>query len=389
VGLNVASEQRLFDWGQGRTVGLSREQQASYVKNIRVSSERPVRNLPDQVIAAMVCRTAKDVVDSGILGQVPATLATLAGYAAGLPGLYEAPSASVFTLEAAEPPRLMFERLVTCGVDDLDSYFYCLVDLHKRRLKYEGILSMQAFPRIEQVGPRAMLQYGQTDPAALAVLLTWRKWIYDIDNRAAQETGYVFEPSLVSALGGASFPARSSPIRRTDDSGKGRQVDCVVETAEGKWAYEFKIRVTIAASGQGRWREELSFPQEARAAGYTPVLVVFDGTPNDKLVQLCTAYQDADGAAYVGEAAWEHVEQRSGAVMAVFVDKYLRQPLVDLISHEPDRGALPSIEFAMRERQVLITIDGWEPMKIDRAPGTDIVVEDEEDGLVDEEDWEE
>jgi len=43
-----------------------------------------------------------------------------------------------------------------------------------------------------------MLQYGQADPAALAVLLTWRKWIYDIDNRAAQETGYVFEPALVA-----------------------------------------------------------------------------------------------------------------------------------------------------------------------------------------------
>lgn len=386
MGLSSGGEQWLFDWEQGCTMGLSKEQQASYVKNIRISSARPVRNLPDQVIAAMVCRTAKDVVDSGVLGQVPADLATLASYAASLPDLYEAPSASVFTLETTEPPRLLFERLVTCGVGNLDSYFYCLVDLHKRRLKYESILSPQAFPRIEQIGPRAMLQYGQADPAALTVLLTWRKWIYDIDNRAGQETGYVFEPSLASALGGAKFSARSSPIRRSGDSGKGRQVDCVVETPEGKWAYEFKIRVTIAASGQGRRPEELSFPQEAQAAGYTPVLLVFDDTANEYLAQLCTAYGDAGGTAYTGQFAWEHVEERSGAVMGFFVDKYLREPLADLISQEPDRGRLPSIEFGMRERQVVIAIDGWEPMTIDRAPDTALIDADEEDAYMDEED---
>jgi hypothetical protein len=360
-------------------VGLSKEQQARYVKDIRVSSGRPVRDLPDQAVAAVVCRTAKDIVESGILAQVPAALATLANHAAGLPDLYEAPSASGFALETAEPPRLLFEQLVTCGVDDLDSYFFCLLDLHKRRLTCEGILSAQAFPRLEQVGPRAMLQYGQADPAALAVLLTWRKWIYDIDNRAAQLTGYMVEPALVSALGGARFSASASPIRRGDGSGKGRQVDCVVEAPEGRWAYEFKIRVTIAASGQGRWGEELSFPREAQAAGYTPVLVVFDGTPNEKLAQLCTAFGDAGGASYTGEAAWEHIEQRSGAVMGFFVDRYLREPLADLISHEPGRDNLPSIEFSMRERQVVIAIDGWEPMTIDRDPGTALIDEDEED----------
>ena len=374
----MACEQPLFDWGGSIAVGLSKEQQASYVKNIRASSERPVRNLTDEAVAAMVCRAAKDIVESGILDQVPTTLATLAGYAAALPGLYEAPSASVFTLQTAEPPRLLFEQLVTCGVDDLDSYFFCLLDLHKRRLKYESILSLQAFPRVEQVGPRAMLQYGHADPAALAVLLTWRKWIYDIDNRAGQLTGYMFEPALVSALGGASFSAKTSPIRRSDDSG-GRQVDCLLETPEGRWAYEFKIRVTIAASGQGRWREELSFPQEAKAAGYTPVLVVFDGTPNDKLSQLCKAYQDAGGAAYTGTAAWDHIDALSEGVMAFFVEKYFRRPLIDLISREPDRDNLPSIEFAMREHQVVIAIDGWEPMTIDRSSSADLVDEDMED----------
>jgi len=202
------------------------------------------------------------------------------------------------------------------GHEDIDTYFRCLAELHKRRLRYEGILASQAFPLMEQVGPRAMLQYGHADPGALAVLLTWRKWIYDIDNRAAQETGYVFEPALVGALGGADVSASASPVKRRGDASRGRQVDCLLETAEGRWAYEFKIRVTIAASGQGRWAEELSFPGEARAAGYVPVLVVFDATENEKLGQLSQAYRAAQGETYIGQDAWQHIEQRSGPTMA-------------------------------------------------------------------------
>lgn len=201
----------------------------------------------------MICRTAKDIVQSNALNHTPATLRLLVGYAEELPEIYEGASASVFALSTSQPPRLLFEQLVSCGVDDLDSYSFCLLELHKRRLKYESILSFQAFPRVEQIGPRAMLQYGQADPDTLAVLLTLRKWIYDIDSRAAQETGYVFEPALVSALGGAKFSASSSPIRRGGDKDKGRQVDCIVETPEGKWAYEFAMRdaqVVITIDGR-------------------------------------------------------------------------------------------------------------------------------------------
>jgi hypothetical protein len=62
--------------------------------------------------------------------------------------------------------------------------------------------------------------------------------------------------------------------KRVNESGKvtadGRQIDCL--DVDAKIAYEFKLRVTIAASGQGRFAEELSFPVECRAAGLTPVL---------------------------------------------------------------------------------------------------------------------
>lgn len=202
---------------------------------------------------------------------------------------------------------------------------------------------------------------------ALAALLTWRKWIYDVDNRAAQETGYLFEPALVYALGGAAFSARKSPVKRLGDQAKGRQVDCLIDSLDGRWAYEFKIRVTIAASGQGRWGEELTFPEEARACGFVPILVVFDDTENDKLTVLRQAYLSAGGAAYTGAAAWNHIEERSGPVMTLFIEKYLRGPLVALLQHWPDHDAMPPIRFSMQDRNISITIGGWDPMTIARV----------------------
>ena len=55
---------------------------------------------------------------------------------------------------------------------------------------------------MNQVGPRSLLEFGGLQDSLLASWIVWRKWIYDIDNRAAQETGYLFEPVLASCLGG-------------------------------------------------------------------------------------------------------------------------------------------------------------------------------------------
>lgn len=338
--------------------------------------------MEDDAIAALVCRTARDIVESNALQEIPDALRILSAYAAELPELYQTPSASMIRLQTEVAPVVLFDRLVSTGVADLDTYFYSLVELHKRRLRYESILSAQPFPRLEQVGPRAILQYGQADPATIAVLLTWRKWIYDIDNRAAQETGYLFEPALAGALGGVKVHANGSPIRRLSDTRKGRQVDCLIENPSGRWAYEFKIRVTIAASGQGRWAEELGFPEDARAAGFVPVLVVFDGTPNEKLSQLCAAFGAMGGEAYTGNAAWQHIEARSGAVMAVFVEKYLRGPMAALIEYEPNLDELPAIEFSMAEREVMISIGGSNPIVIARNPANIEAAEELEDKLL-------
>ncbi len=160
----------------------------------------------------------------------------------------------------------------------------------------------------------------------LASWLVWRKWLYDIDNRSAQETGYLFEPILSAAIGGIPFAAKKSPIKRTNEPTKGRQVDCL----DNKLAYEFKMRVTIAASGQGRFKEELDFAQDCFNSGYTPILLVLDPTPSTRLDELKAEYEKYQGDAYIGNDAWKHIEDKAGEVMGKFVEKYVKTPLKEV-----------------------------------------------------------
>lgn len=258
---------------------------------------------------------------------------------------------------------LLIERLVELN-QDADSYFICLASLHKRRLKYERILRHQAFPTMEQVGHRGLLQYGKCSPQALAGLIAWRKWIYDIDNRAAQETGYVFEPILAQAIGGAAFSALNSPVRRASGSER-RQVDCIRDQK----AYEFKLRVTIAASGQGRWREELNFPRDARLSGFTPVLIVFDATPNLKLTELCNAFLTENGEVYAGQDAWDHLASLTGETLSIFLEKYLLAPIQSILTDAPV-DKLPRIMFTLNAENIQVIV-GNEEVTIPRSANED------------------
>jgi hypothetical protein len=209
------------------------------------------------------------------------------------------------------------------------------------------ILAGQPLPTMVQISPRSLLEFGGMHSQALASWLTWRKWIFDIDNRAAQETGYLFEPILASALGGQAYSASASPIRRTKDPTKGRQVDCIVD----KDAYEFKLRVTIAASGQGRFGEELEFARDCRNSNFNPVLLVLDPTPSARLQDLRKEFEQFGGQAYIGNEAWLHLETEAGPSMATFIEKYVRRPIADVdtyasvlldlfASESPDRGLI-------------------------------------------------
>lgn len=257
-------------------------------------------------------------------------------------------------------PLALFERIVH-GVPDAITYFSCLASLLRSRLKYANILAGQPLPTLDQVGPRGLLQYGSLSPHALVAFLFWRKWFFDIDNRAGQETGYLFEPVIAASVGGVPFSGSKSPVKSHRD-GKGRQVDCLLDQD----AYELKIRVTIAASGQGRWREELDYPIDCKFSGFRPVLVVLDGTPNPKLKELVDAFEREGGTTYVGAAAWTHLESLAGQTMARFLDIYVRTPLARLLE---DASELPLPEISARDygTAISITVAG-EELRIERAP---------------------
>lgn len=210
--------------------------------------------------------------------------------------------------------------------NDFGLFVENLTALHRRRVKYRRILSSQPIPNMDQIGPRSLLEYGFCETALLANWMVWRKWIYDVDNRSAQETGYLFEPLLASCLGGESVGSRNSPVKRLGPDGsqttKGRQIDCLVPSSNR--AYELKLRVTIAASGQGRFGEELSFAEESQAAGFIPVLLVLDPTPSSRLSELSEKYLSCGGSFYQGEEAWQHMEEEAGDVVSVFIEKYIR-----------------------------------------------------------------
>ncbi len=295
-----------------------------------------------------------------ILGTVVADLDLKAEFPE-LPGKLPAffGGKSIGSLEIPDVTFLpLLERLVGLA-PDADTYFANLAKLHKTRLKYERILNTQPIPTMEQVGPRALLEFGKLSPQALVALLLWRKWMFDIDNRAAQETGYLFEPIIAAAIGGVPAGARRSPIHRHDSPHKGRQVDCI----KHNHAYEFKLRVTIAASGQGRWREELNFPRDCRVSGFVPVLIVLDATPNPKLHELCKAFESEEGEVYVGEAAWKHLDEMAGPTMAMFLKRYVHGPIQALLEKAPH--SLPDLTLRMGAEDISVGV-GNESFRIVR-----------------------
>lgn len=269
---------------------------------------------------------------------------------------------STIELDNIEPMALL-ESLAE-QIPDGELYFECLATLAKRRLKYRRILESQPIPYFDEVGPRALLQIGDLPSEQLIAMLKWRKWIFTIDNRAGQETGYVFEPVIAAALGGEACGSSKSPVRRSDESRKGRQVDCVL--VDPNRAYEFKIRVTIAASGQGRWAEELSFPSDAVKSGYQPILIVIDAKRNPKLDELVIAFENAGGEAYLGEDAWKHFDDVAGPTMSTFLEKYVHAPFAELLASQGDDGQpLPDFGCMVRENKILFQIGG-EQLAIER-----------------------
>lgn len=327
-------------------MALTQRQQSLFVKARQAGSGAQAVGLDDATCRALIGIAARDL-------DVGEDFDDIGG---AVPELFDVALPSDLGCGEGPAPLDLFERFVEAVPRDGDLYFAALAALHRARLKYERILATQPLPTIDQVGPRSMLQYGQMPAAELAALLSWRKWMYDIDNRAAQETGYLFEPIIAGAIGGVSYSAGKSPVKRRSNPRKGRQIDCLRLDARGDPtdAYEFKLRVTIAASGQGRWAEELEFPVDCKASGLTPVLIVLDPTPSRKLTELTAAFLRAGGRAYIGEEAWAHLEAEAGPTMGTFLEKYVRRPLDDLLDGASDD--LPDLSMSMTAERVVFQL---------------------------------
>lgn len=334
-------------------MALTKSQQAIIAKARSAGGGRQGLALSDDACAYLVGVIASDL---GLLERLPEVPAALPAFFGNQP--------LTDLCLAGQDFLALFERLVQIA-PDADTYFHCLAALHKARLKYERILQTQPIPTIDQVGPRGLLQYGTLSPRALTALLMWRKWLFDIDNRAGQETGYLFEPILAAAIGGVPVSAARSPIRRQSDPRKGRQVDCIRPDQK---AYEIKIRVTIAASGQGRWREDLDFPTDCRASGFTPVLVVLDPTRNPKLDELQTAFRNQGGEVYIGPDTWMHFDALAGPTMARFLEAYVHVPLQALLAEVPATPeSLPDVLLRMTETLFSVSLAGT-VLEVPRSP---------------------
>jgi len=247
---------------------------------------------------------------------------------------------------------------------DVRLYFSNLCEILKRRIKCQRILSTQPKPTMDQIGPRSLLEYGIVPTNLLGTWLMWRKWIFDVDNRSGQETGYLFEPVLASCMGGATVGSKNSPVKRINESGQpttgGRQIDCL--DVDAKIAYEFKLRVSIAASGQGRFAEELSYPVECKAAGLTPVLIVLDPTPSTRLAELQRAFEANGGGVHVDDA-WRFIEQKAGKCMSTFIEIYLRPVLLQMAAFD---DKLPDILTLAWGKDDITFKTGKEAFKIKR-----------------------
>lgn len=299
------------------------------------------------------------------------------------PEWFAAPAPSISTFDVVD--LLEFGESLD---EDFPTYLKCLTELHKRRRKYGLILQRQPLPTMVQVSPRSLMEYGPDfPPEALASWLTWRKFFYDLDNRSAQETGYLFEPILASAIGGAPKSSRERVVRRRADNSKGRQVDCWKVLPDGTaLAYELKLRVTIAASGQGRFAEELSFADDCRQSGAKPVLVVLDPTENNKLTELQAAFRRHGGEAYIGDDAWSHLADEAGPTMAKFIERYVRRPLSEIsafetaLANDPTRRGLVLLDLAagLNGSQLSIRLGNHERM-IERNEDPSLAIEEPAD----------
>lgn len=206
---------------------------------------------------------------------------------------------------------------------DAERVLESLCHLHLRRVKLANIWATQNIPDIAPLAYRGLIEMEGISPTATAGLIRLRKHLYDIDNRVAQESAMLYTAIISRALGGASYTSKNSPIVKLGTAFSRRHVDCIA----GDHAYEFKGRLTEAPSRRARLDDEIQFPRDCHARGYTPVLLSFHQEVNESTERLVEAYQRNNGKIFIGDAAWAHLYERAGKSMTVFLRRYVTGPI--------------------------------------------------------------
>ncbi|MEC4814003.1 MAG: hypothetical protein SAK29_12125 [Scytonema sp. PMC 1069.18] len=158
--------------GRDKRLTLEQSQLISRVRTMGLATATPIF-LEDSELARLAAIILNDV---GQHKLIPKAI-----HISSSTGYYELPLEWFIT----EVEGIEFISLyLTCvqNVQDFDTYFKCLGEIHKRRRKYEKILKSQPLPKMVQISPRALLEFGIIASPALASWLTWRKWFYDVDN---------------------------------------------------------------------------------------------------------------------------------------------------------------------------------------------------------------
>ena len=172
---------------------LSQTQKSNLQKLRKKSNSPQDRRFTESHVRYLIAVTARDLgIDLKTLSDV-----------GEVPEIYDLKVGDDFEFATSCALADAYEEIINAN-RDAESYLACLGKILRSRLKMERVMEAQPLATMNQVGPRAILQYGVMGNKNLASYLVWRKYMFDVDNRAAQDNGYLYEAIIASAIGGIS-----------------------------------------------------------------------------------------------------------------------------------------------------------------------------------------
>ncbi|RUT03935.1 hypothetical protein DSM106972_048490 [Dulcicalothrix desertica PCC 7102] len=94
---------------------------------------------------------------------------------------------------------------------------------------------------------------------------------------------------------------------------------------------------------------------------------MLDPTPSTRLYELSREFARVGGEAYVGDDAWQYLEEQAGATMARFVENYVRRPIAELDTETANLLNL-SIKNVFEDSSFLVELSNEQSNYIWRIP---------------------